>query len=169
VLLGKDIRLDTGWSDFSGKMERIDKSCIISTACREFTEETLGLLYDPRSLRRYISPETAVLLRGRTQNGFQFYCFAIEIPYMPSLAAQYRRVCDFLLFRNLHRQLVEKTDLAFLPASKLFDPTFPKRSVFCATIATNAAVLRDIVRAIETGENWRDLCARHAHEPWDLN
>ena len=168
VLLGKDVRLDAGWSDFSGKKERVDKD-IVATACREFSEETLGLLYDPVALRRYISPETAVLIRGRTQNGFPFFCFVIEIPFMPSLAAQYRKACEFLLFRNLHRQLVEKTELAFVPAARLFDDTFPKRSVFNATICRNKHIIRDITRAVGAGENWRDICARHAHEPWDLN
>lgn len=165
VLLGKDVRIDAGFSDFGGKAERIDKSDVLATATREFYEETLGLFSDPKSLRRFISPETSVLLRSRTQNLFPYFCFLVEVPYMPDLRARYRQLVHFLQFRNLHRQLVEKTDIQFVCASKLFDDRFQKRSIFRATVNSNREVLADIVDALQRGENWRDICTRHTWDP----
>lgn len=169
VLLGKDVRIDAGWSDFGGKAERSDRFDVIGTAVRELYEETCGLLCSPQAMRRYVTPETSVLLMGRTQNGFPYYSFLVEIPFLPSLRVQYRKVVDFLHFRNLHRQLVEKTDVQFVHASKLFDPAFPKRSIFTATIEANVDTVADVVEAMGRGENWRSICARHAWDPDLLN
>lgn len=163
VLLGKDVRIDAGWSDMGGKAERCDKSDVIGTACREMYEETCGLVYDAKALRRFICPETAVLLLSRTQNGYPYFCFVIELPFIPSLAATYRKVVNFMHFRNIYRQFVEKTSLAYVCASKLFNDSFQKRSIFCATLNTNRAIVADIVEGLERGDNWRDICARH---PW---
>ena len=166
VLLGKDVRADAGYSDMGGKAEKSDKADVIGTACREFYEETCGLWSNPRSLRRFITPETAMLITGRTQNGFPYFSFLIEMPFIPALRFQYRKLVDFLHFRNLHRQLVEKTDLQFFCASKLFDDSFQKRSIFCATINANRCVLAEVVESLEKGENWRDICHRHT---WDVD
>ena len=55
-LLGKDIR-DGAWSDFGGKSEPDDVH-VVDTACREFFEETCGILIDPKALRLRMSALT---------------------------------------------------------------------------------------------------------------
>lgn len=171
VLLGKDVRVDAGYSDMGGKVERVDKADVIVTACREFYEETCGVLYDATSLRRYITPHTAIVLKSHTQNNYPYFTFLIEVPFVPSLRSQYQKIVNYLRFRSLmdpksaiFQKLVEKHDIQYVPARKLFDNSFHRRTIFAETVNMHRDVIEDVIAGLEGGDNWRDICARY---PWD--
>lgn len=143
-LVGQDVR-DQSWSDFGGKCERSDKNCPLTTAIREFTEETFGCLADCRQLRQRLHAGNYVLLKSRTQNGHPYFMYVIEVPFVPGLRASFAKTLAFFRHKNVHRLYVEKTDVQYLTLEELSSPDVPKRSVFQSTIELHAASLQRIV------------------------
>lgn len=153
VLVGQDVR-DATWSDFGGKCERSDKNCPLTTAIREFTEETYGTVVDCRHLRQRLHAGNYILLKSRTQNNHAYYMYLVEVPFVPSLRAAFAKVLSFLRYKNIHRMYVEKTDIQYLTLEEL--AAVSKRSVFATTITMHAGVLQ---RVSESTESWGQLCA----------
>lgn len=153
-LVGQDVR-DHSWSDFGGKCERSDKNCPLTTAIREFTEETFGCLADCRQLRQRLHAGNYVLLKSRTQNGHPYFMYVIEVPFVPGLRATFAKMIAFFRHKNVHRLYVEKTDVQYLSLEELTAPEFPKRSVFQTTIELHAASLR---RIATDGAPWPVVC-----------
>lgn len=160
VLVGKDVRGDQSWSDFGGKCERVDKGCMLNTACREFYEETLGCVVDAKSLRHRLVPGNCISLRSTTQNGHPYHMFVVEIPYIPHLRNTFRKFLGFLRFRNLGKLFVEKVDVQFVPWATLRGGELVKRSVFQRTLDAHRDVLDKLAAGGPTG--WARVSAEHA-------
>jgi 8-oxo-dGTP pyrophosphatase MutT (NUDIX family) len=158
-LVGRDVR-DSLWSDFGGKAEKSDRFCPLTTATREFHEETYGCVADARALRQRLFPGNCLLLRSRTQNGHPYFMFVVEVPHMPHLRSCFHKVLGFLRSKNLQKLYVEKTDVRWVDWATLHSPAFAKRTVFSATLAAH----HDTLARIAAGESWRDLCADLADE-----
>lgn len=154
-LLGKDAR-DGSWSDFAGRAEPVDRDKA-ACAAREFWEETHGLIAsDPRSMRARLTPQNSVLLLSRTQNNLPFYCYVVELPYLPWLRATFLKTVAFLRHRTSPRVYVEKTDVRYVTWEDLVGPGVPKRGVFRNTIEQHRQTLERIVAAGPTG--WKASC-----------
>ena len=155
-LVGQDVR-DRSWSDFGGKCERVDKHDPLTTACREFYEETYGCVLDYRSLRHRLAPANCLALRSRTQNNHPYWMFVVEMPYQAHLRNSFQKAFEFL--KNKHAKLyVEKTDLRWVTLQELRSEELVKRSVFRATVEAHIALLQRVA----AGEPWARLCAEHA-------
>jgi len=159
-LVGRDAR-DHTWSDFGGKCERADKDDPLSTAVREFMEESFNLVLDGAGLRRRLNAANTLLLRSRTQNGHPYYMYVAEVPYKPELRHALRAATlPFLKYRNMHKACVEKTDLMWVSWEGLRSPDLPKRSVFQATLDLHAPTLARLARlATDAHETWESMCA----------
>jgi hypothetical protein len=153
VLVGRDAR-DDSWSDFGGKVEKVDKDAM-STAAREFWEETYGVLMDAKTMRSRLT-SASLELRGRTQNMHPYYCFVTEIPFVPGLRNAFRKQLAFLRQRNVHRTYLEKTDVVYVTLGELYSDAFPKRSVFKETLAAHKELLHGIALAGPSG--FRSYC-----------
>lgn len=153
-LLGKDAR-DGTWSDFAGRSETSDQD-IAATAAREFWEETHGLVVsEPRVMRARL-PGNSVVLESRTQNGLPFWCYVVEVPWLPWLRNTFLKTVYFLKKnRAAPRVYVEKLDVCYFRWDEL--GALPKRGVFRATIDQHRETLETIVRA--GPENWRKMCS----------
>ena len=154
-LVGKDAR-DGTWSDFGGKCERCDKNDPLTTAAREFFEETYNLLVDGSVLRRRLHAGNTVLLRSRTQNAHPYYMYVAEVPYLPYLPRVVQRTLAFLRYRNLYKTCVEKTEVRWVTWEAMRSGDLPKRGVFRATVEAHASSLARIAAG---KDSWEDLCA----------
>jgi hypothetical protein len=157
-LVGRDAR-DAVWSDFGGKVEKADRGCPLSTAAREFYEETYGCVVGARALRQRLNGHNCLLLRSKTQNGHPYYMFVVEVPYMPHLRNTFLKVLNFMRFKNVQKY-VEKTDVRYVSWTTLQAAQFPKRTVFDHTVQAH----RDVLRRVAAGEPWRALCAELVDE-----
>lgn len=149
-LVGKDVR-DSTWSDFGGKCERVDRGDPANTAVREFYEETLGCVAGQWGLRQRMKPGNCVALRGVTQNGYPYWMYVVEVPYVASLSGAFSKFVAFLRYKNMALPLVEKTDLQWVDHHALM--TIPKRHVFKATIDRHAGTIARI-----SSEPWEAVC-----------
>lgn len=159
VLVGRDVRGDQSWSDFGGKCERVDRGDVVNTACREFYEETYGIVIDIKAMRARLCQGSCISLRSTTQNGHPYHMFIVEIPYMPHLRNVFRKFLAFLRFRNLGKIFVEKVDIQYVPWAMLRASDMVKRSVFQRTIETH----REVLDRLSAGgpKAWAELCAQH--------
>ena len=156
-LVGQDAR-DRCWSDFGGKVERVDKNDPLNTATRELWEETYGCVVDARALRGHLSPATCLALRGRTQNNHPYWMFVVEVPYQPHLRNAFHKTLAFLRHKAPCKAFVEKVDVQWVTWDMLRSADLVKRPVFQHTIEANGAVLARVA----AGEPWRELCAELA-------
>lgn len=148
-LLGKDSR-DGVFSDFGGKSEQIDNGDPVNTATREFYEETLGCLCNsPHSIRERVK-KMSVMVTGTTKKGNVYSMFMIEVPYIPDLPLRFKKVVNFLKYKNIGSAYIEKSELVWVSIDEMFK--IPKRQVFSDTIASNAPTLRRI-----SSEPWRNV------------
>lgn len=156
-LVGKDLRDDT-FSDFGGRVERVDDNSPVATAVREWYEETLGVCLSIKAMRARVHPHNCLCIRSRTQNGHPYYMYVVEIPMMPHLRNAFHKALGFLKYRNLHKVYVEKTDVWWVTLETLLGD-LPKRSVFAHTVQSNRAVLE---RVVTNPSKWKALCAEYA-------
>ncbi len=148
-LLGKDSR-DGVFSDFGGKSEPIDNGDPVNTATREFYEETLGCLCNsPHSIRERVK-KMSVMVTGTTKKGNVYSMFMIEVPYIPDLPLRFKKVVNFLKYKNIGSAYIEKSELVWVSTDEMFK--IPKRQVFSDTITSNAQTLRRI-----STEPWRNV------------
>jgi hypothetical protein len=155
-LVGEDVR-DSSFSDFGGKMERYDRN-IIATACREFYEETLGCIIDIKQMRARINPQTALMVRGRTQNQNSYFMYITEIPYIPHLRSTFHKLLGFFRAKNIQRMYVEKTDIQWVTLDML--KSMNKRSVFANTINMHMSTIEKI--GTSSPSQWKNICKEHA-------
>lgn len=139
VLVGLDVR-DSTWSDFAGKYEKKDKD-IKWTASREFFEETYGCLMDAKTMRQRL--DHAIEIRGRTQNNHPFYCYIIEVPFLPHVRHAFHNQLTFMKQRNVHRMYLEKSDIMYVSLHTLYS-LLPLRGVFKETLKEAYTVLHSI-------------------------
>lgn len=149
-LLGKD-RNDNSWSDFGGRAEECDGGNCKETAAREFLEESLGVVMEMDSIRnRLKDPDSHKRLDSRTMGGLPYYMFLIHCPYNTWYPTAFRRNLKFLKHMNCHRRYLEKTDIAWFPASEIMEVLDGKRSrtlrlreIFAATLRAHRDVIEN--------------------------
>lgn len=156
-LVGKDLRDDT-FSDFGGRMERVDENSAMATAVREWYEETLGVCLTAKAMRSRMQPQNSLCLRSRTQNGHPYFMYVVEVPFAPHLRNSFHKTLNFLKYRNLHKVYVEKTDVRWVTLDTLMGD-FPKRPVFASTARQHRAILEE---AVQSRTSWGALCAEHS-------
>lgn len=76
VLLGKDVKYNL-WSDFGGRSEETDRGDRIRTACREFFEESMGVISDEFVLR-YNVKHKSICLECDTYKKKKYYMFLTD-------------------------------------------------------------------------------------------
>ena len=155
-LIGKDSR-DCVFSDFGGKCENVDSGDPINTATREFYEETLGCICNTPYDIRFRVKHLSVMLIGETKNKHMYRMFVLEIPYQRDMPLRFKKMMNFLKYKNIGSSFIEKSEIAWVTLEELMK--IPKRRVFHDTVLTNYAVLRRI-----TIEPWRNICAEFKNE-----
>ncbi|ABU43949.1 hypothetical protein PBCVNY2B_462L [Paramecium bursaria Chlorella virus NY2B] len=149
-LIGKDSR-DNVFSDFGGKSERIDNGDPVNTATREFYEETLGCICNNPHDIRFRVKNMSVLLMGETKNKNQYRMFVVNVPFMKHINSQFMKVMNFMRYKNIGTNLIEKSELVWVTFDELF--RIPKRKVFEDTLMSNYSMLYRMVT-----EDWKTLC-----------
>lgn len=149
-LIGKDSR-DGVFSDFGGKAELIDNGDPINTATREFYEETLGCICNsPYSIRERVK-QMSVMVNGTTKKGNLYRMFILEIPYASDLPLRFKKIVNFLKYKNIGSAYIEKSEIAWVSLDDMLK--IPKRQVFSDTVSNNLSVLKKIISS-----PWRSIC-----------
>jgi hypothetical protein len=149
-LIGRDIR-DSVFSDFGGKIEAVDRGDLVNTATREFYEEILGILCNsPYDIRKRVR-ELSMCLLGSTKNQHIYRMYVMEVPYYRDLPCRFKKVMNFLKYKNIGNNYIEKTELMWCTLDELL--RIPKRQVFTNTINSNLNSIKRI-----HSEPWRNLC-----------
>lgn len=142
IMLGKDVR-DGSWSDFGGKSEAVDARPL-NTACREFYEETCGIVIDPKALHIRMAGQ-APFSRAYTQHGKVYYMYTLQLPFRADHRANFRRMLAYMKHIHCYKRKVEKTDLRWIPVESMLNGSIRLRSVFENTFgrwwAENGAAL----------------------------
>jgi 8-oxo-dGTP pyrophosphatase MutT (NUDIX family) len=157
-LVGRDVA-SGAWSDFGGKVERVDKD-VASTAAREFWEETYGQVVDARAMRAKLVPGECIPFESRTQNQHPYWTFLVEVPFLPHLRNAFAKQLAFLRHRNVYRTLIEKIDIMYVDWETLISDAFPKRSVFRDTLLQHRDLLAGIARSGPV--QWAERCRQAA-------
>lgn len=143
-LIGKDIR-DNTWSDFGGKSEDSDGGDPMETAMREFYEETCGIVMDIKSLRNRLSvSENYKVLESKTQNGYPYYMYLLEIPYNHGYRSIFRKLLYFMKYKKVYKKFMEKIDIQWISLKSLTNRRVMLRSVFDTTLSKHLDALRKI-------------------------
>jgi hypothetical protein len=159
-LIGRDLR-DGVFSDFGGKIEPVDAGDPIHTATREFYEESLGALCNsPYELRKRVR-DLSVCLIGSTKNLHVYRMYVVEFPYDPFISQRFKKIVNFLKYKNIGSNYIEKTEVLWATFDELVK--IPKRKVFTDTLDRNMSILRRI-----TVEPWRALCEEHKNYSTDF-
>lgn len=111
-----------------------------------------------KQLRARLTPRTSIMLKSRTQSGYSYFMYVVQVPYIPNLRSYFNKVLMFLKNKNMQRALVEKTDVQWVTLSML--KNLEKRSVFAGTLEMHAQAIEDI--ATSPVAKWRDLCDKHS-------
>ena len=149
-LVGKDMR--DGYSDFGGKCERVDRGSPVNTAAREFYEESYGMVVSAKALQTHMNiPGSCLALKSSTQNGYDYYMYVVEVPYIPTLRTTFHKVLRFLQSVNIQRLYFEKLDVQYVTWEML--QTLPKRPVFENTLALHRHTIQAL--AASSPESWR--------------
>lgn len=80
VLLGKDVKYNL-WSDFGGRCEEHDRGDRIKTACREFFEESMGIISDEYELR-YNIKHRSICLECDTYKKNAYYMYMLDANHL---------------------------------------------------------------------------------------
>jgi hypothetical protein len=151
-LVAEDVR-DGAFSDFGGKAERYDHDTLEGfvptemTAMREFVEESYGLVLSDHQITNVFRSKSYVLLNGVTRAGHKYFCFVVQVPFIPHLRDVVRKLLGFFRIRNVYRSFVEKTDLRWVSTEEMFGE-LPKRPVFASTIAANRSVIERVATEV---------------------
>lgn len=140
-LLGKDN--DGTWSDFGGRAEIRDRDDPITTATREFYEETIGSVMDIQPLKNRINQNKGHLLMSKTMNGSPYHMYVIQIPYK-DYRTKFQSTRNFLNYINSERKYREKMDIRWVSLETMLaaledtnredGSAFPLRKVFRNTV-----------------------------------
>jgi len=149
-LIGKDSR-DNVFSDFGGKSEKVDNGDPINTAIREFYEETLGVMCNSPYDIKFRVKNMSIMLMGETKNKNQYRMFVLEVPFVKNINSQFKKVMNFMKYKNIGTNLIEKSELVWVTFNELIK--IPKRHVFEDTLYRNYTILHRI-----TVEDWKSLC-----------
>jgi len=141
LLLGCE-SCDGSWSDFGGKMEIEDGEDSVQTACREFTEETLGVIMSLNDIKNKI--KQSVCLNSVTYSGQVYLMYMVQIPWCAQHSVYFSKTYQFMGRLNhnpIYRKYLEKKNIRWFPATDILtNRTHVRlRSVFYDTLRLNSA------------------------------
>lgn len=151
LFLGKD-KMDNTFSDFGGRCELEDKGNSLNTAMREFYEETCGIIMDMKSLKNRMSnKDNYTTVYSKTQKGYNYYMYILQIPYNPSYRAIYRKLTYYMKWKKLYKVMMEKNDVVFVSlASLVKNEKLMLRKVFENTFRNNVQTFIDLERSMKS-------------------
>lgn len=152
VLLGRD-RADGQWSDFGGRSEAEDGNDPKRTACREFFEESMGVVLELDAIRaRLQCPKCHTLVESRTMGGQIYSMFIVGVPFFHSYGSSFLKVARFARYMEAKRRFMEKSEIGWFKVNDVINaargigraknPPTPLRDVFAASVGLGAESLR---------------------------
>ena len=157
-LIAEDVR-DGSFSDYGGKAERIDNDNPEMCAKREFLEESYGLVLSEHQITHIFKSKNFIMLRSTTRAYHPYFCYVIQVPFLPDIRNTVQKLLGFFKLKNLYRTHVEKTDMRWVTTAELFG-SLPKRQVFANTIAMHRSTLESLEH-----RRWGDVVEEYQQTP----
>jgi hypothetical protein len=115
-LLGKDNEND--WSDFGGRCEFKDYNDPISTASREFYEETLGSVMSISEISLKINQPNCVKVISKTLNQSPYYMYLVYIDYL-NYTETFNKTLNFVKYhysqeKKMTAKIIEKNGIRWV-------------------------------------------------------
>ena len=149
-LLGAD-RVELVWSDFGGRAEADDLGNHRTTAAREFSEETAGMIMDfgTAHARLLDLHRTQCVIHSTTYGGMVYFMHVLDIPWSPEAVSTFHRAQSVLAKCMGADRFREKSALQWMPMETL-----------CAEVCSNSARsdLRGVFKHTLRG-NWTRIDA----------
>ena len=108
------------FSDFGGRSDPADMNCPVTTAMREFYEETCGCVMSMDQLqRKFENPDNYVEIRSTTQSGKVYYMYLVPVAWSNQYLKTFERVTEFVRTERLSRKYREKDQLRWISLDNL--------------------------------------------------
>uniref|UniRef100_A0A6C0I9M5 Nudix hydrolase domain-containing protein n=1 Tax=viral metagenome TaxID=1070528 RepID=A0A6C0I9M5_9ZZZZ len=124
-LLGKDNEGD--WSDFGGKAEYKDFNEPQKTACREFYEETLGVVLDYDDCYQKVNNGNPIKIISKTLNGSPYYMYLLYIEHH-NHTDHFNKTSNFLKYLRYNNRIFEKSSIRWFTIDTLLNCIDNKQS-----------------------------------------
>lgn len=131
LLLGKDIKYNL-WSDMGGRSEEYDRGDKINTACREFYEESMGIISDEHELR-YNLKHNSIRLDCDTYNNNAYFMYmlnAVHVVHKDNVIADFYYQQIMLGKTRFLSKFKEKYQLAWFSINYVLENPSLFREVF---------------------------------------
>ena len=138
-LLGKDTKWKQ-WSDFGGKNDPMDDNNISNTACREFYEETMGVLFDICQIRQKI--KQTPYIKSLSFKLHDYYMYPIYINYTEVPIKEFDILFNFEL--SVPLKYKEKMEIKWISLENILKKKYNTRVVFYNTICNNLKIINDL-------------------------
>lgn len=142
---------DGSWSDFGGKKEPDDNDESSETACREFFEETLGVVTTLTEIRDRLD-SNSVCVNSVTYSGQTYVMYVVQIAWSPQHTMCFTKVHSFLqrMHNQNYRKYLEKKLIRWFSAEEIFSsrPNVRLRGVFQDTIKMNSSSIHKALKVV---------------------
>ena len=149
LLLGCE-STDGTWSDFGGKMETEDGHNPQRTACREFMEETLGVVTNFSEINLYI--QNSPCLQGCTYSGQKYYMYVVRIQWSPHHSTYFAKAHQLMgRIQPTQRKLLEKRCIRWFSYADILRAdrsSVRLRSVFNDSLLSNINTINQVFRSV---------------------
>ena len=128
-LLGRDT--DNRWSDFGGRCEPNDRGDFEVTACREFTEESLGSIFSYDHSRKLIkNNKKTIKIKSITPSGNDYYMYLMKINFDNNIRTKFLSTRNFITsIENIDKKYMEKNDVRWISMETLLYTISEERSL----------------------------------------
>jgi hypothetical protein len=134
-LLGRDSKYKT-WSDFGGKNEPVDKMCSKKTACREFYEESCGVIFDKTKIMSML--ENTIPMSCLSYMKHDYYMYVLYIDDDMSHTTDFANVRNLLLeSKSISFKYLEKDRLNWIDLDYILNNRDEFRCVFYTSLVNN--------------------------------
>lgn len=147
-LLGKDT-CENSWSDFGGRSENRDYGNKITTAAREFYEESMGTICNIHQIKMLLKDKkNFTMITTKTLNGSPYYTFVTKIQYK-DYSKEFQKRREFNIYSNIDKKYLEKKEVRWVTKETLLnsldtDDLICLRHVFKSTMKKKKSLIADI-------------------------
>lgn len=145
-LLGRDWR-DEGWSDFGGKVEDKDNHDIVTTAIREFFEETMGVVLSLQELENKLN-DNKVFIKSQTLNGSPYYMYFVYVND-EDYQKYFQKTAEFVQYIKFNEaKYMEKCEMMWVASDNTLNTNIKLRNIFRKTLLRCEQHIHDIEKEI---------------------
>lgn len=138
-LLGQDYK--NKYSDFGGRCDIGDVNHI-STASREFYEETCGVIMDIHCAIHKL--QKSPIIHSLSYMGNPYYMYLMHVPYCTEYINLFHMVRKFINFKKVEKRFKEKISLKWFTTRDILRDKDQIRQIFLKTFMKNIDIIQNV-------------------------